>query len=183
MSDSWWPHGLYSPCNFPGQNTSVGILSFLQGIFPTQRSNPGLPHCRQILYQLSHQGSPTGARINHNSHWATLTICWLFVFMSPWLFLFSGMLCFTGSWVFWIAILQTPNREFSDGTMNKNPPANTGHAGLTPGLGRSHMPWINKARASYLLKPMSPRAYAVQWEKPLQWEARTPPQRPSTTKI
>ena len=33
-----------------------GILSLLQGIFPTQRSNPGLPHCRQILYQLSHKG-------------------------------------------------------------------------------------------------------------------------------
>ena len=38
--------------------TGVGSLSFLQGIFPTQRSNPGLPHCRWILYQLSHKGSP-----------------------------------------------------------------------------------------------------------------------------
>jgi len=36
----------------------VGILSLLQGIFPTQGSNPGLPHCRRILYQLSHKGSP-----------------------------------------------------------------------------------------------------------------------------
>ena len=35
-----------------------GSLSLLQGIFPTQGSNPGLPHCRQILYHLSHQGSP-----------------------------------------------------------------------------------------------------------------------------
>ena len=42
----------------PGQNTGVGGLSFLQGIFPTQGSNPGLPHCRWILYQLSHKGSP-----------------------------------------------------------------------------------------------------------------------------
>ena len=40
------------------QNTGVGSLSFLQGIFPTQGSNQGLPHCRQILYQLSHKGSP-----------------------------------------------------------------------------------------------------------------------------
>ena len=40
------------------KNTGVGRLSLLQGIFPTQRSNPGLPHCRWILYQLSHQGSP-----------------------------------------------------------------------------------------------------------------------------
>ena len=58
MSDSLRPHGLYSPWNFPGQNTGVGSLSLLQGIFPTQGSNPGLPHCRQILYQLSHKGSP-----------------------------------------------------------------------------------------------------------------------------
>ena len=46
------PHGLYSPWNSPGQNTGVGSLSLLQEIFP------GLPHCRRILYQLSHQGSP-----------------------------------------------------------------------------------------------------------------------------
>ena len=58
MSDSLWPHGLYSPWNSPGQNTGVGSLSLLQGIFPTQGSNPGLMHCRQILYQLSHKGSP-----------------------------------------------------------------------------------------------------------------------------
>ena len=38
--------------NSPGQNTGVGILSLLQGIFPTQGSNPGLPHCRRILHQL-----------------------------------------------------------------------------------------------------------------------------------
>ena len=49
---------LYSPWNSSGQNTEVGSLSLLQGIFPTQGSNPGLPHCRQILYQLSHKGSP-----------------------------------------------------------------------------------------------------------------------------
>ena len=41
-----------------GQNTGVGSLSLLQGIFPTQGSNPSLLHCRQILYQLSHKGSP-----------------------------------------------------------------------------------------------------------------------------
>ena len=58
LSDSLRPRGLYSPWNSPGQNTGMGICSLLQGIFPTQGSNPGLPHCRQILYQLSHQGSP-----------------------------------------------------------------------------------------------------------------------------
>ena len=44
--------------NSPGQNTGVGSLSLLQGIFPTQKSNPGLLHCKRILYQLSHRGSP-----------------------------------------------------------------------------------------------------------------------------
>ena len=52
------PARLLCPCNSPGHNTGVGSLSLLQGIFPTQGSNPGLPHCRQILYQLSHKGSP-----------------------------------------------------------------------------------------------------------------------------
>ena len=45
---------------FPGKSTGVGCLFLLQGIFPTQGSNPGLPHCRQTLYPLSHQGSPQG---------------------------------------------------------------------------------------------------------------------------
>ena len=52
--------GLYSPWNSPGQNTGVGSLPLLQGVFPTQGSNPGsicLPLCRQILYQLSHKGN------------------------------------------------------------------------------------------------------------------------------
>ena len=58
VPDSLQPHGLYSPRGSPGQNPGVGSLSLLQGVFPTQESNPGLPHCRQILYQLSYQGSP-----------------------------------------------------------------------------------------------------------------------------
>ena len=49
LSVSLWPHGLYSPWNSPDQNTRVGSYSFLQGIWPTQGLNPGLPHCRQIL--------------------------------------------------------------------------------------------------------------------------------------
>ena len=57
MSHSLRPHGLYSPWNSLGQNTGVGSLSLLQGIFPTQGSNPGLPHCGKILCQLSHKGS------------------------------------------------------------------------------------------------------------------------------
>ena len=57
VSDSLWPHGLYSSWNSPGQNTGVGSLSLFQGIFPTQVLDPGLLQCRWILYQLSHKGS------------------------------------------------------------------------------------------------------------------------------
>ena len=53
MSFSLRPHG--SPWNSPGQNTGVGNLSLLQGIFPTQGLNHSLPHCKWILYQLSHR--------------------------------------------------------------------------------------------------------------------------------
>ena len=57
MFDSLQPHGLYSSWNSPGQNTGAGSLSLLQKILPTQGFNPGLLHCRQILYHLSHQES------------------------------------------------------------------------------------------------------------------------------
>ena len=52
VSDSLRPHGLYSPWISLGQNTGVGNLSLLQGIFPTQGSNLGLPQSGQILYKL-----------------------------------------------------------------------------------------------------------------------------------
>ena len=55
LSDSLQLYGLYSPWNSPGQNTGASSLSLLQGIFPNQGLNPGLLHCRQILYQLSHR--------------------------------------------------------------------------------------------------------------------------------
>ena len=101
------PMDYTSPWNSPGQNTGVGSLSLLQGIFPNQGSNPGLPelqadslpaepqgeskntgvgslsvlqqifltqesdrgllHCRQILYQLSYQGSPDTSICRTNS--------------------------------------------------------------------------------------------------------------------
>ena len=67
VSNSLGPHGLQParllcPSDPPGKNPGVGSHALLQGIFPTQRPNPGLPHCRQILYCLSHQEgtSPTG---------------------------------------------------------------------------------------------------------------------------
>ena len=64
VSDSLLPHGLQParvlcPWSSPGKNTGVGCYSLFQGIFPTWGLNPGLLHQRQILYHLSHQGSPT----------------------------------------------------------------------------------------------------------------------------
>ena len=59
-------HGIFQaivcPWDFPGNSTEVDCHFLLQGIFPTQGSNPGLPHCRQTLYRLSHQGSLEGWR-------------------------------------------------------------------------------------------------------------------------
>ena len=49
MSDSLWPHGLYSPWNSLGKNTGVGNLSLLQGNLPNSVSNPGLLYCRLSL--------------------------------------------------------------------------------------------------------------------------------------
>ena len=86
---------VYSPWNSPGQNTGVDSLSPLQGIFPTQGSNPGLLHgrqilyqqsqesnqgllhCRCILYQLSYQGCPEGS-FNSKKHPASATMSLLF---------------------------------------------------------------------------------------------------------
>ena len=52
------PFRLFCPWDSPGKRTGVGRHFHLQGIFPTQRSNPGLPHCRQTLYPLIYQESP-----------------------------------------------------------------------------------------------------------------------------
>ena len=49
----------------PGKKTGVGCHALLQGVFPTQGLNPGLLHCRQILYQLSYQGSPSGKKLKN----------------------------------------------------------------------------------------------------------------------
>ena len=71
--------------DFPGKNTGVGCQSFLQEIFPTQGSNPGLLHYRQILYQLSYQGK--GILIDLNQG--------IFIFLFV-LFCFSSLLLMKG---------------------------------------------------------------------------------------
>ena len=85
VSDSLWPHGLHGPRNSPGQNTGVGGQSLLQGIFPTQWSNPGLPHCRRILYNKMELGklSPLSvAEFPHLWNWddnktSLMVLLWL----------------------------------------------------------------------------------------------------------
>ena len=73
-----WPHQLqparlFCPWNYPGQNTGMGSCSFLQGIFPSQGSNSGLLHCRQMPYHLSHQTSWLW-----NASVQSLSCVWLF---------------------------------------------------------------------------------------------------------
>ena len=76
MSNSLWPHGLYSPLNSLGQNTGVGGYSLLQGIFPTQGSNPGLPHCRRILYQLNTRQAFIGVSLTKKVMYLKCTMWW-----------------------------------------------------------------------------------------------------------
>ena len=66
------PHGLYSPWNFPGQNTGVGSLSLLQGIFPTQGSNPSLP--LEWLIQLGKVNMTMVIYIIVKNYWLKSTI-------------------------------------------------------------------------------------------------------------
>ena len=88
VSDSLRPHGPYSPWNSPSQNTGAGSCSLLQWIFPTRGSNPGLLHCRSILYQLNHKGNHKGIQhciTNYPSTWwlkAIISICDFYCFCS-----------------------------------------------------------------------------------------------------
>ena len=62
--------------------TGVGSHSLLQGIFPTQGSNPGLLHCRRILYHLGHQGKP-GVKATEKENLYTLVVVFCQRFSSP----------------------------------------------------------------------------------------------------
>ena len=79
VSDSLRPHGLQPtrllcPWDFPGKTTGADCHFLLQGVFPTQGSNPGLPHRRQMLYRLSHQGSPRSNAIMQNRYFSELSM-------------------------------------------------------------------------------------------------------------
>ena len=79
---------LYSPWHSPGQNTGVGSLSLLQGIFPTQGLNPGLPHCRRIFLPAEPQGKSKNTGVGslsllqqifptQESNWGLLHCRWI----------------------------------------------------------------------------------------------------------
>ena len=70
MSDSLRPQRLYSSWNSPDQNAEVGSLSVLQGIFPTQGSNPGLPHCRWILSNINMHKNHLGDLLKYRLYWS-----------------------------------------------------------------------------------------------------------------
>ena len=88
VSDCLRPHGLYSLWNSPGQNTGVGSLSLLQAIFPTRGSNPGLLHCRQILYQLSHMKAQMQQRVNNC--WFKVKDKWVFIILFNFLWVWKS---------------------------------------------------------------------------------------------
>ena len=79
---------LLRPWDFLSKSTGVGCHFLLQGIFPTQGSNPGLPHCRQTLYGLSHQGSSKYTLLRHFclKYCAPFEHSWIFF---PHTFIFS----------------------------------------------------------------------------------------------
>ena len=73
---SLWFHGLYSPWNAPGQNTGVGSCYLLQGIFPTQGSNPCLLHWQEDSLPLCHLRSPEYALLLLQlSHVSRVRLC------------------------------------------------------------------------------------------------------------
>ena len=76
-------HQLLCPWNSPGKNTGVGCHALLQRIFLTQGLNPGLLHCRQILYHPSYQGSPIYSIKVIFKYWLYILCCAL----HPWILL------------------------------------------------------------------------------------------------
>ena len=122
LSDSLRPNVLYSPWNSPGQNTGVGSVSLLQGIFPTQGS--GLLHCRQILYQLSHKGSPSSQSYGFSSSHVWM---WELDHEEGWA---------PKNWCFWTVVLENHNSWDSW--------ASLGCKEIQPVHGKGNQSWILK---------------------------------------
>ena len=140
----------------------VGSLSLLQGIFPTQGSNPGLPHCRRILYQLSHKGKPKNTGVGSLS-----LLQRIFLTQK----LNQGLLNYrqiptelSGKPKDGLGIDKN-SRGFPSGSVVKNLPANAGDLGLIPDPGRSHIPRSNQACVPQLVSLCS-KAWELQLLSP-----------------
>ena len=149
VSDSLWPHALYSPWNSPGKNTEVGSHSLLWGIFPAQGSNPGILHsllseppgkpniffnCMQkVEYNLTLELPETWAYI------LGLGMIFYFLTHEDSDTFFSTSFYLPHSPLLWPIFkpLQSPSRSFPDGSVVKNPPANVGDTGSIFGSGNS----------------------------------------------
>ena len=128
MSNSLWPHGLYSPWNFPGQNTGVSSLCLLQGIFPTQGSNPGLLHCRWIVY---HQTVKPPEKPMNTGVGSLSLLQGIFPTQeSNWGLLHCRRILY-----------QLSHPGSAARAVDRNLLANAGDPGSIPALGRFHMRW------------------------------------------
>ena len=94
----------YSPWNSPGQNTGVGSLFLLQGIFPTQGTNPGLPHCRWIFTSWATRDNTRYISFTYYVQGTVCSTLYVFTFFFFNLFLFFYFIilywfCHTLTWI------------------------------------------------------------------------------------
>ena len=153
----------------PGKNTGVGCHALLQGIFPIQGLNPGLPHCRWILYHLSHQESPI---------YINIYIC----------------IIYTQIYIFMMSMIQSKIRYltyeellgFPGGSDGKGSTCNEGHPGLIPGLRRPHgerngyplqYSWASLVAQTVKNLPAMQETWvrSLGWEEPLEEGTATTP--------
>ena len=123
----WWPHGLkhsrlLCPWNSPGKNTGVGCHDLLQGIFPTQGSNPYLPHCGWILYHWVTSDAQHNSNLCLCLHTAFVSVCIsVFSFRVPYTIRFRAHLnlgCSYSQILAWITSSKTviPDKGIFEGS-------------------------------------------------------------------
>ena len=121
VSDSLQPYELYSPWNSPGQKTGVGNLSLLQGIFPTQGSNPGLPHGSGFFTSWTIRETPVNSSPfflrcfwthTHTPHTHTFFFVYVCIYILFYL-LFKKMFLFIYFWLCDLQDLSSPTKNWT----------------------------------------------------------------------